>query len=146
VNRSVLVWTGVALISLLAVWFSRNVGVSPAESELGRPSVTTQPLLETPLETPIDSSSESSADARLLTIVRREPSIFSVMDGRPFPEVESSPLSEDMERTILSYVSQHSFLALTDLEVQCEPSGCVIFMGGRNIPIHELQFGAFAKE
>jgi hypothetical protein len=146
-NRSVLVWTGATLISLLAVWFARDVGVSPPEVELSRPSVTTQPLLETPLETPIESSSaQSSADAPLSASVRREPNIFTAMDGRPFPEVESSPLFEDMERTILSYVSRHPFLALTDLEVQCEASGCVIFMGGRSIPIHELQFGAFAKE
>lgn len=146
-NRSVLVWTGAALISLLALWFARDVGVSPPESELGGPSATTRPLLETPLETPTEwSSAESSADAPLSAIVRHEPNIFTVMDGRPFPEVASSPLFEEMERTILSYVSQHPFLALTDLEVQCEASGCVIFMGGRNIPIHELQFGAFAKE
>jgi hypothetical protein len=79
-------------------------------------------------------------------ILRTEPNIFTVMDGRPFPEVESSPWSDGMESTILSYVSQHSSLVLTDLQVQCEDTGCVIFMGGRNIPLYELNFGAFAEE
>ena len=68
------------------------------------------------------------------------------MDGRPFPEVESSPWSDGMESSILSYVSQPSSLVLTDLQVQCEDTGYVIFMGGRNIPVYELNFGVFAEE
>ena len=51
-----------------------------------------------------------------------------------------------MESTILSYVSQHSSLVLTDLQVQCEDTGCVIFMGGPNIHVEQLNFGMFAEE
>jgi hypothetical protein len=51
-----------------------------------------------------------------------------------------------MERAILSHVAQHPSLTLTDLEVQCEDAGCVIFMGGPSIPLGELNFAAFAEK
>jgi hypothetical protein len=146
-NRFLLLGIGAALISLFALWLARDGGVPSTQSDAGQPSVGPQLPVETPPPTSSEQlSAESRADAPQSVIARKEPNIFTVMDGRSFPEVESSPWSDGMERTILSYVSQHQFLALTDLEVQCEVSGCVIFMGGRNIPIHELQFGAFAKE
>ena len=146
-NRLLLLGIGAALISLFALWFARDVGVPSTQSDAGQPSVRPQLPVETPPRTSSEQpSAESRADAPQAAITRKEPNIFTVMDGRSFPEVESSPSSDGMEGTILSYVSQHSFLALTDLEVQCEASGCTIFMGGPNIPVWELQFGAFAKE
>ena len=146
-SRPLLFGIGVALISLLTVWFARDVAVPSTQSDPGRLSVTPQSPMETPLEAPIEQPpAESSADVLESAILRKEPNIFTVMDGRSFPEVESSPSSDGMEKMILSYVSQHSFLALTDLEVQCETSGCVIFMGGPNIPVQELKFGAFAEQ
>jgi hypothetical protein len=145
-NRFPLLGIGAALIALFTLWFARDVGVPATQSDAGQPLVPQLPVEAPPRILSEQPSAESRADAPQLVITRKEPNIFTVMDGRSFPEVDSSPSSDEMEKTILSYVSQHSALALTDLEVQCEASGCVIFMGGPNIPLWELQFGAFAKE
>jgi len=134
-------------MALLVLWFGRDAD-APHQSVLDSPSVTLrEPPTEPPLETPVrQQASESPVGSPQSATPRTEPNIFTVMDGRPFPEVESSPWSDGMESTILSYVSQHPSLVLTDLQVQCEDTGCVIFMGGRNIPLYELNFGAFAEE
>jgi hypothetical protein len=130
------------------LWFGRQGDVPPIQSELDRPFVTlrespTEPRAEYLLE---EQAPEAPAGSPRSAILRTEPNIFTVMDGRPFPEVTSPPWSDAMESTILSYVAQHSFLVLTDLQVQCEDTGCVLFMGGPNIPVRELKFGAFAEE
>lgn len=134
-------------MALLLVWFGRDADAPPIRSDLDGPPVTLREPTQPPLEMPMgQQTSESPAGSPPSVLPRTEPNIFTVIDGRPFPEVVSSPSSDDMERTILSYVSQHSFLVLTDLQVQCEDTGCVIFMGGRHIPVYELHFGVFAQE
>ena len=132
----------------MVIWFGRHADAPPIQSDLDGPSVTLrEPLTEPPVAHSLEQRApELPAASPRSAIVRTEPNIFTVMDGRPFPEVESSPWSDGMESTILSYVAQHSFLVLRDLQVQCEETGCVIFMGGPNIPVRELNFAGFAEE
>lgn len=51
-----------------------------------------------------------------------------------------------MEGTVFSYISQHQGLELTDLQVQCSVSECVIFMGGRSVPVYQMGFDVFATD
>ena len=137
-----------ALIALLVLWFGRDADLPLIQSDVDSPSVT---LREPPTGSPLEAPAAQRASASPITspesaILRTEPNIFTVMDGRPFPEVKSSAWSQGMESKILSYVSQASSLVLTDLQVQCEDTGCVIFMGGPNIPVDKLNFGAFAED
>jgi hypothetical protein len=147
-SRSIPLAVAGALIALLVLWFDRGAHPPPIQSDIDSLSVTsretpTEPTLETPVG---QKRAESPVRSPLSAVLRTEPNIFTVMDGRPFPEVKSSPWSREMENTILSYVSQHSFSVLTDLQVQCEDTGCVIFMGGPNIHLEQLNFGVFAEE
>ena len=147
-SRSISLTIAGAVLALLVLWLGRGADAPPAHSDTDRPSVALrESLTESPRETPaVQQAPASSATPPQSAIVRTEPNIFTVMDGRPFPEVEPSTWSQGMESVILSYVSQHSSLALTDLRVQCEDTGCVIFMGGPSIYVEQLKFGVFAEE
>jgi hypothetical protein len=145
-NRSIRFGIAGALLALLVLWFARHADV-PIQSDRDGPSVRVE---ESPTEPPVvhqlEPQAEPPAASPQAGILRTEPNIFTVMDGRPFPEVQSPPWSESMESAILSHVAQHPSLTLTDLEVQCEDAGCVIFMGGPSIPLGELNFAGFAQE
>ena len=147
-NRSIQLAIAGALIAFLVLWFGRDADLPPVQSDIDGPSGTLrEPPTESSLEAPAAQQASASPIASPQSaILRTEPNIFTVMDGRPFPEVKSSAWSQGMESTILSYVSQHSSLVLTDLQVQCEDTGCVIFMGGPNTHVEQLNFGVFAEE
>jgi hypothetical protein len=139
-----------ALLAVLALWWHRdvdspNIG-EPAEA---RPTSVTGPSSQLPAASvvePLNASPEVPADASRAAPPRMEPNILAVIEGQPFPYVESPPWADEMENTILAYIAERPALELTDLQVQCAESGCVIFMGGKEIPVYQLNFDVFAEE
>jgi hypothetical protein len=75
-----------------------------------------------------------------------ESSILAAITRQPVPDVEVPPWADEMEGTILSHIARHQGLELTELQVQCAVSECVIFMGGRSVPVYEMGFDVFANE
>jgi hypothetical protein len=146
-NRSIRFGIAGALLALVVLWFGRQPEVPPIPSDRDAPSIEVR---ESPSEPPVvqhlEEQAEPPAASPEAAILRTEPSIFTMMDGRPFPEVQSPPWAESTESAILSHVAQRPSLTLSDLQVQCEDAGCTLFMGGPNIPLAELNFAGFAKE
>ena len=86
-----------------------------------------------------------NADEPERQLKRTEPNILAVIEGESHPEVESPPWADEMESTILAYIARHP-LKLTTLQVQCADTECVIFMGGENLPVYQMDFDVFAAE
>ena len=130
--------------ALLAIvlWPNRDVGVGqsteqrPPENPESSTSVV-EPIIQAVVEPGNEPESKP---------LRTEPNIVAVITGRPLPDIESPPWSDEMESTILSYIGQHAGLKLTSLQVQCVERGCLILLIGRDIPVYELDFETFAAE
>lgn len=46
----------------------------------------------------------------------------------------------------MNHIAQHPGLELTELQVQCAEEECVIFLGGRSIPVYQMGFDVFAED
>lgn len=140
---------GALLAVLVLSWHrdvdSPNIG-EPAGARLAPvPGSSNRLPTPSPAE-PLNESRDAPPDVSRAAPLRTEPNILAVIEGAPFPYVESPPWSDAMENTILAYIAEHPALELTDLQVQCAESGCVIFMGGKEIPVYQLNFDVFAEE
>ena len=134
----------VVVAALLAMlWWSNRGGDGIASIEQ-RPAdnrESSKPIVE-PIRTETDEPG-SELESKPL---RTEPNIVTLITGRPLPDVESPPWSDEMESAILSHIGRHPGLKLTNLQVQCAEDGCLILLIGRDIPVYELDFDAFATE
>jgi hypothetical protein len=95
---------------------------------------------------PLVPTSAASRQAPEPAALKTEASILSAITRQPVPDVEVPSWSDDMEGTILSHIARHPGLELTELQVQCAVSECVIFMGGRRVPVYQMGFDGFANE
>lgn len=139
-----------ALLAVLALWWHRDVDApnlgEPAEARLAPVPESSSPLPVASAVERLDESPEVPPAVAQAAPLRMEPNILAVIEGQPFPYVESPPWSDEMESTILAYIAEHPALQLTDLQVQCAESGCVVFMGGKEIPIYQMNFDVFAEK
>jgi hypothetical protein len=134
----------VIVAALLAMfwWFSRGADVAPSIEQ--RPAdnrESSKPIVE-PIRTETDEPGSEPESKPL----RTEPNIVTLITGRPLPDVESPPWSDEMESAILSHIGRHPGLKLTNLQVQCADDGCLILLIGRDVPVYELDFDEFATE
>lgn len=77
---------------------------------------------------------------------RAEANILAAITRQPLPDVISPPWADDMEAAILNHVAQYPGLELTELQVQCAEQECVIFLGGRSVPVYQMGFDVFADD
>jgi len=139
-----------ALLVVLVLWWHRGadsptVGEVPQARLAPAPESSSQLPIATAVE-PLSESREVPPEVSQATPLRTEPNILAVIEGVPFPYVESPAWSDEMEGTILAYIAEQPALELTDLQVQCAESGCVVFMGGKEIPVYKMNFDVFAEE
>jgi len=137
---------GIAVLAvcalLVALWsFNRDVGTEPLAPLTLNPE--SPPPTVKPTSAAVGVEPRSEPDSKPL---RMEPNIVTLVTGRPLPDVESPPWSDEMESTILSHIGQHPGLKLTNLQVQCAEEGCLILLIGRDIPVYELDLDVFATE
>jgi hypothetical protein len=95
---------------------------------------------------PLAPTSAASRQAPEPAALRTEASILSTITRQPVPDVEVPSWSDEMEGNILSYIARYPGLELTELQVQCAVSECVIFMGGRSVPVYQMGFDVFAND
>ena len=143
-RRGVITVAVVVFGGLLAIvlWSNRDVGVGQSTEQ--RPPE--NPESSTSIVEPIIRAVVEPGNEPESKPLRTEPNIVAVITGRPLPDIESPPWSDEMESTILSYIGQHAGLKLTSLQVQCVERGCLILLIGRDIPVYELDFETFAAE
>ena len=135
--------TAVAVCALLAaLWsFNRDVDTKPAAPLTVNPESPPPRVKPTSAVAVVEPGNEPESKP-----LRTEPNIVTLITGRPLPDVESPPWSDEMESAILSHIGRHPGLKLTNLQVQCAEDGCLILLIGRDIPVYELDFDAFATE
>jgi hypothetical protein len=132
------------VLATLALWLRRTPenGRQPTESESSGDTAG----FPTPADQPPDPPSDRPPSLPRATSPRTEPSILAAITRQALPDVEVPLWADEMEGAILSHISQQQGLELTDLQVQCSVSECVIFMGGRSIPVYQMGFDVFATD
>jgi hypothetical protein len=132
------------LLAMLVLWLGGN---SRRVNELTESHPTeTSKKPPTSLMPPAAPVSDTSRYVPEPTSVRTEPSILTAITRQLLPDVEVPPWSDEMEGLILSHIARHAGLELTELQVQCAVSECVVFMGGRRVPVYQMGFDVFAHE
>lgn len=134
----------VVVAALLAMfwWFNRDADVAPSIEQ--RPADSRES--SRPIVDPIRTEADDAGSEPESTPLRTEPNIVTLITGRPLPDVESPPWSDEMESAILAHIGRHPGLKLTNLQVQCAEDGCLILLIGREIPVYELDLDVFATE
>lgn len=139
---------GGALLAMWALWPAadppdvagatrpRPVDDSSLPAPVPHPSA---PLADPPARA--DDDARESAESQPL---RTEASILSAITRQAVPDVEVPPWADEMEGAILAYIAQQPGLQLTDLQVQCSVSECVIYMGGLKSSVYQIPFDEFA--
>lgn len=131
--------------SLLAVLAVLVLKKSDTAGDSGPDAAALEPTTELPGSQWTEPVLSPNADESQPQLTRTEPNILAVIEGESHPDVESPPWAEEMESIILAYIARHP-LKLTTLQVQCVDTECVIFMGGENVPVYQMDFDVFAEE
>ena len=129
---------------MLALWLTR--GDRGDEPLVVESRSFDDPELSTPN---VESAAELRRDpgtALQSTPRRTEPNLVAFITKQRRPDIEVPPWADEMESAILSYIAQYPKLALTNLQVQCADAGCVILMGGDDIPVYDMNFDVFASD
>ena len=73
-------------------------------------------------------------------------SVDYALAGSAEEQVAPPPWAADMEIRIRDYVASRPELGVTDVLVDCREPGCYVVLVGRDIPIFEFDFDAFAEQ
>src|SRR5690349_15905607 len=102
------VWRVISSVGVVAAlfatfwWFNRGTDVTPSIEQRPADNRESFKIVEPIRTETVEPNSEPESKS-----LRTEPNIVTVITGRPLPDVESPPWSDEMESAILSHIGRH---------------------------------------